>query len=131
MGGGRNRLVRIPADSPFSEEPGSHVCVDDLNLRRWFPRGSQRIRLSSLPADRSFVLRNDYSVITSRCRTATAINRTILDNWGLTVRGHVLVVRHATRNFMRITNILHNERRLIDWMVRRYVRALSYEVIHY
>ena len=119
MGGGRSRFVRLPADSPFSEEPGSTIWPEDLHIRRWFPRGSERTRISSLPVDASFVLPNNYSIVTSRCSATTSINRKIYNNWGLVVRGHVMMIRHAANEPMRVTNVTHSERRLIDFVLRR------------
>ena len=117
-GGGRSRLLRIPVDRRFTDEPGSIVWAEDLQTRRWFPRGSRRVRITSLPSDHTFVLANSYSVITSRCSATTTINRTVRTSWGLVVRGHVLVVRHAARDEVRLTNVLNNERRLVDYVVR-------------
>lgn len=119
IGGGRPRLVRIPADSPFTEDPGSHVWPEDLSTKCWHSRGSQRVRLSTLPADVTFCLPVNYSVITSCCSKKAAINRSIYDAWGLTVRGHVLVIRHAARSRMRVTNIRYAERTFVDLLVRR------------
>ena len=126
-GGGRGRLIRIPADSPFTDEPGSSVWVEDLRTRRWFSRGSRTARVSSLPMDRSFSLPNNYSVITTRCSSTASVNRTISLQLGQTVRGHVIVVRHAARSFMPLTNVLQTERRFIDFIVRRYVTLGSFK----
>lgn len=119
VGGGRTRLVRLPADSPFTEEPGSHIWPEDLCTKRWHSRGSQRTRISTLPDDLTFALANHYSIITSRCSATASVNRSIYNTWGIVVRGHVIVIRHAVRNRMRVTNVLHAERRFIDVLVRR------------
>ena len=119
MGGGRSRFLRLPADSPFSEEPGSTIWPEDLHIARWFPRGFERTRISSLPADTSFALPNNYSIVTSRCSATAPINRNIYDNWGLIVRGHVVMVRHAASERMRVTNVTYSERRFIDLVLRR------------
>ncbi|KAI1786388.1 hypothetical protein LXA43DRAFT_898115 [Ganoderma leucocontextum] len=121
MNGGRSRLIRLSADSPFTEEPGSHIWSEDLHTRRWFSRGSQRRRISALPMDASFVLPTNYSIITSTCSATPPINRYVYDNWGLLVRGHVIIIRHAVRNYMRVTSIHPAERRFIDFVVRRWV----------
>ena len=120
VGGGRTRLVRLPADSPFTEEPGSHIWPEDISTRRWHSRGSQRTRISSIPNDIAFPLSSHYSVITSRCSATASVNRAIYNTWGLIVRGHVIVIRHSVRQRMRVTNVLNAERRFIDFLVRRY-----------
>ena len=71
--------------------------------------------------DLSFSLPNNYSIITTQSSTTAPVNRTIHVNLGMTVRGHVIVVRHAARNFMRLTNVPQTERRFIDFIVRGYV----------
>ena len=119
MGGGRTRLIRISGDSPFTEEPGSAIWPEDLNIRRWFSKGSRRTRLSAMPTDITFALRNNYSIVTSKC-THTTINRALHDKWGLHIRGHVIVLRHGARNWMRVMNVHPAERQLIDLVVRKY-----------
>ncbi|KAI1782644.1 briggsae CBR-RNR-1 protein [Ganoderma leucocontextum] len=95
MNGGRSRLIRLPADSPFTEDPGAHIWPEDLHTRRWFSRGSQRRRISTLPIDATFDLPANYSIVTSRYSATAPVNRNVYDNWGLIVRGHVIVIRHS------------------------------------
>ena len=121
MDGGRARLIRVPADSPFTEEPGSFIWPEDLNTRRWFSRGATRTRISYLPIDTSVILPNHYSIVTTTCSTTSSINRNIYNNWGFVVRGHVIMIRHAATNNMRVTNIRHSERHFVDFVLRWYV----------
>ena len=118
VAGGRGRLILLPADSPSTEEPGSHVWAEDVETKQWFPRESTRRRISTLPgpAGSPFHLRNHYTILTPRQSTAAPVNQTISANCGLVVRGHVIVLRHAATDRMRITNIQHAERQFIDLM---------------
>ena len=111
--------------------PTVRLHDEDLLTRRWFSRGSRMARVSTLPMDLSFSPPNHYSVIkfTIQCSTTAPVNRTIHVNLGLTVRGHVIVVRHAARNFMRLTNVPRTERRFIDFIVREYVQLTHSLVI--
>lgn len=119
VAGGRRRLIRLRADSPFTDEPDSDVWADDVDTTHWFPRsGVQRARLSTLPADVQFRLPNHYSILTADAPGATPTNRNILNEWELPVRGNVIVLRHAYRNMMQVTNIHPAERRLVDLLVR-------------
>nr|VWO99648.1 Binuclear zinc transcription factor [Ganoderma boninense] len=120
MRGPRPRLIRVPADSPFSEEPGSNIWAEDIQTRRWYTRRYSRARLSAFPTDPSFRLKNHYSILTSRCSSTTALNRTIRNKWGLHIRGHVIVIRHAAADMMRLTNVSSGERTFIDLLVRSY-----------
>lgn len=119
MGGGRSHFIRLPADSPFTHDSGTSIWSEDLHTTRWFSRGYYRSRISTLPSDPSFALPNDFSVLTSKRSDNASINRTIYEKWGLVVRGHVIVVRHASNNCMRVTNIRHEERCLIDLLLKR------------
>ena len=98
---------------------------EDLHTRRWFPRGLQRTRISTLPTDVQFSLPNNYSIITSRCSPTASVNRAMHNLLGIRIRGHVLVIRHGARNIMQVTNVLRAEHRFIDVLIRRYV--LSYD----
>ena len=99
------------------------MWAEDVETKRWFPRESTRRRISTLPgpAGSPFHLRNHYTILTPRQSTTAPVNQTISANCGLTVRGHVIVLRHAATNGMRITNIQHAERQFIDLVVQWYV----------
>ena len=103
------------------------VWPDDLDLREWFPFGTERQRLSSLPMDPPHSLRNQYSMYRSAPADQLAANDCLNSRWGLDVYGNVVVVRHANRNLMRVTNLQSVEHQLIDYLV---VRSVLYRSLH-
>ena len=119
MSGGQPRAVLLPV-ADRSDDPARPVWPEDLDIREWFPFGTDRIRLSSFPHNRNHQLRNHYTVFTSKVSPYSASNQCLNPRWGLDVDGNVLVVRHARRNLVRVTNIHSLEHQLIDYLVTTY-----------
>ena len=105
------------------DDPTVPIWPDDLDLRQWFPFGTDRFRLSSFPVDPMHSLRNHYTAFTSMDPERSAPNQCLSARWGVDVTGNVLVVRHGRGNLMRVTNIQSVEHQLIDFLIVRFVKT--------
>ncbi|KAI0698748.1 hypothetical protein C8Q76DRAFT_802826 [Earliella scabrosa] len=121
----RGYLVRLPVGAD-DEERESARWPEDINLRHWFPFGTQFHRICTVPGS-AFRLANDYTIVTSNVPEACPRNLALRVLWGLDVRGNVLILRHATRGAMRVTSVHSAERRFIDLLVSRFLRDTGHE----
>ena len=101
------------------DDEAAAVWPTDLDVSEWFPFGTDRIRLTYFPFNPQHSLRNQYSVYTSLPDRQLAANDCLGSRWGLRMHGNVLVVRHASRNLMRVTHLHSVEHQLIDHLVVR------------
>ena len=67
-------------------------------------------------------------MFTSKPENRLAANDYLNSRWGLEVYGNVVVVRHANRNLMRVTNLQSVEHQLVDYLIVRYV--LTYDPVY-
>ena len=101
------------------DDPDVAVWPEDLDMREWFPFGSERNRLSYFPLNPQHSLQNHYSVFTGCRPDQLALNDCLNSRWGLNVSGNVVVVRHARNNLMRVTNIHPVEHQLLHFLMVR------------
>ena len=120
VSGERPRTIFVPAVTLLDDDAIA-VWPEDLNLRQWFPFGSERTRLSYFPLNPQHSLRNHYSIFTSKPEDRLAVNDYFSSRWDLDVYGNIVVVRHANRNLMRVTNLQSVEHQLVDYLVVRFV----------
>lgn len=92
----------------------------DLNVRRWYPFGSTRHVIKSVPnIDRHHPLRNHYSIVVSKESDELSTNQCVRSLSGLPHAGNVIVIRHAARCPLDVTHMPSNERTLVDLVVDR------------
>ena len=118
VSGGRPRIVLLPVVSQV-DDPFAPVWPEDLDLRQWFPFGSQRDRLSYFPLHPHHRLQNHYSIFTGTHPDRLAPNDCLNGRWGLDISGNVVVVRHARTDLMRVTNVHAAEHQLLNFIVTR------------
>ena len=118
VSGGRPRIVLLPVISQVND-PSAPIWPEDLDLRQWFPFGSQRDRLSYFPLHPHHRLQNHYSIFTGTHPDRLAPNDCLNNRWGLDVSGNVVVVRHARADLMRVTNVHAAEHQLLNFIVTR------------
>ena len=101
------------------DDPSVAIWPEDLDLREWFPFGSERDRLSYFPLNPQHSLQNHYSIFVGNRPDRLAPNDCLNRQWGLDVFGNVVVVRHARTNMMRVTHIHSVEHQLLNYLVVR------------
>ena len=113
---GRARLIRLPVHVHDDDSAGP--SCEDVQFGRWFPFDVRLRRVDTI-AGSTFCLINDYTIVTSLSESSCPLNGTLRDQMGLFVRGNVVVLRHCSRNQLRVCRVSRAEMRFIDLVVQR------------
>lgn len=110
------RYIQV-ATYPWVDDPAlsgaEYIWADDIDLRRWFPRGMYSVREMYIPGT-SFVLRNAFRIFASLDTVSSVNNRAIakrLDQFWL---GNVIVMTHGRRVPRSIVNTKVSDLSLIE-----------------
>lgn len=114
----RPHIVYVTAPIVHDDEPDTYCWAEDFDLSQWFPSGTRLVRISAIPAT-TFLLHNDYTLVTNIFQPSGPHNRCLFETLGINIRGNLLVFRHSQAEPQRITHINYAEKRLIDLVVFR------------
>ncbi len=112
------RMVQLPVSVDYDDAVDATGWVADVNTGHWFPHGSLYSGLDRLPGC-TRRLRNSYTVVTSGHKERAPLNKCLMNRFGLLVHGNVLVLRHASRQPVRVTNMHSSERQFVDILLEQ------------
>ncbi len=112
------RMVQLPVSVDYDDAVDATGWVADVNTGQWFPHGSVYSGHDRVPGSPR-QLKNRYTVVTSGHKGRAPMNKCVMDRFGLLVHGNVLVLRHASREPVRVTNMHSSERQFVDIIVEQ------------
>ncbi|KAI0710261.1 hypothetical protein C8Q76DRAFT_625333, partial [Earliella scabrosa] len=118
VAGGTPRVVSLPLHKRFDFEDDVPRYTEDLDVKRWFPRGVEYTRLDTVPGlgDQLFT---NFTVLRSSTRYTVAFNRCVDDLGYGNYFGNVILVRHGRRCTGALTNASTRDRVITDMLVKR------------
>ncbi|RDX53636.1 hypothetical protein OH76DRAFT_1342947, partial [Lentinus brumalis] len=107
------RMVQLPVSVDYDDAVDATGWVADVITDHWFPHGSVYSGVDRLPGC-TRPLKDRYTIVTSGRKERAPLNKCLMDRFGVLVHGNVLILRHASRQGVRVTNMHSSERQFVD-----------------
>ena len=121
-------MVQLPVFVDYDDALDATGWVADVSTAHWFPRGATYTKIEKLPGlERQ--LENCYTIVTSANAEYAPPNKCMLARLGLSMCGNVIVLRHARRQPMRVSNMHYSERQFVDALLMRYADSHAIRVV--
>ncbi|KAI0349185.1 hypothetical protein OH77DRAFT_1491054, partial [Trametes cingulata] len=101
--GSKPRSLLVPIHDDVDLDGLPRCWLQDLNFEHWFPLGSRSERIREIPG-LDFSLRNHYTLVRDAHHRRSMRNRSLQVLGVRNVRGNLLLIRHAARNCLEVTD---------------------------
>jgi hypothetical protein len=123
--GGKNSVYMKAECTNPENQP---LWAEDLDLRRWLPRGNMGIRISNVPGTK-ILLRNSFMIFIAYNRTSSLPNASIAQRFNQGWKGNIIVVKLGCKDVLKLEKWLSDERAMVDFVVNQYVCRISLSIV--